>query len=182
MSGAVTAAGRLPGAPGVPAVPDDAEYANLPPLRSLVPHAGAMVLLDRLVWAGEEDLCAEVAIGPRTLFNQGGAVGAWVGVEYMAQAIAAHAGYLALRRGGAVKIGFLLGARRYEARQAGFAEGGVLHVVVHRALQGENGLGAFECRIDDVGGAAARTVATATITVFQPDNVNDFLQGSGSAA
>jgi len=55
-----------------------------------------------------------------------------------------------------------------------FAIGSVLLVHVHRVLQGENGLGAFDCRIDVAGGASA--VATATVTVFQPDNVNQFLK------
>jgi len=101
-------------------------------------------------------------------------VGAWVGIEYMAQAIAAHAGWLAQERGDAVKVGFLLGSRKYEAKVSYFAPGDVLHVHAHRVLRAENGLGAFECRIDIVGGEAA--AATATVTVFQPDNVNQFLK------
>lgn len=157
--------------------------APMPPIGRLVPHAGAMVLLDRVLWATEDDLCAEVTIRADTLFCDGAGVGAWVGVEYMAQAIAAHAGWRALARGDVVKIGFLLGARRYEAQRASFAVGSVLQVHVHRALQGDNGLGAFECRIEQAGAAALAPtlLAGATITVFQPHNVNEFLQESGSA-
>ncbi|WP_371870471.1 ApeP family dehydratase [Pseudoduganella flava] len=132
-----------------------------------------MVLLDSVVSAGDDDLCAQVAIRPDSMFCDGAAVGSWVGIEYMAQAIAAHAGWLARRRGDAVKVGFLLGSRKYEAAVPAFAVGAVLHVHAHRALQGDNGLGAFECRIEVEG----RTVATATVTVYQPDNVNEFLQG-----
>jgi predicted hotdog family 3-hydroxylacyl-ACP dehydratase len=101
-------------------------------------------------------------------------VGAWVGIEYMAQAVAAHAGWLALQRGEEVKVGFLLGSRKYEASVPVFAPGSVLHVHVHRVLQAENGLGAFECRIDVVDGV--QSAATATVTVFQPHNVNQFLK------
>ena len=158
------------------------DAANYPPVRSLLPHDGAMVLLDRVLSADDDNLCAEVRIGAATLFYDGAAVGAWVGVEYMAQAIAAHAGYLARRRGDPVKVGFLLGARRYEAQCPGFTLGSVLHVHVHRALQGENGLGAFECRIEDRDGAPGASVATATITVFQPANVSEFLQESGNGS
>ena len=71
----------------------------LPDIRRLVPHAGPMVLLDRLLAVDEETLCAEVTIDADTLFCDGREVGAWVGVEYMAQAIAAHAGYAAMLRG-----------------------------------------------------------------------------------
>ncbi len=147
-----------------------------PPVRELVPHQGAMVFLDRVVEASADSLCAEVRIGEDTVFFDGAGVGSWVGIEYMAQAIAAHAGYLALQRGEPVKVGFLLGARRYSCATPLFALGTVLHVRAQHVLQGENGLAAFDCRIDDA--ASGASLATATITVFQPDNVNEFLQRS----
>ena len=147
-----------------------------PDLDILVPHEGQMVLLDRVVHADDETLIAEVTIGPASLFCDGDGVGSWVGVEYMAQAIAAYAGYKAWLRGEPVKIGFLLGARRYQCSQPLFAIGSVLRVHVQRALQGDNGLGAFECRIEDTSTGA--DAAVATITVFQPENVDNFLQRS----
>jgi predicted hotdog family 3-hydroxylacyl-ACP dehydratase len=150
---------------------------SLPDIRALVPHAGPMVLLDRVLAADEECLCAEVAIGPATLFSDADGVGAWVGLEYMAQAVAAHAGYAARGRGDPVKVGFLLGSRHYECSRPMFALGSILRVHVRRVLQGENGLGAFECRIEDADDLAGSTVAAATITVFQPEDVIDFLQG-----
>lgn len=148
---------------------------HLPDIRALVPHSGPMVLLDRVLSADTETLCAEVTIRPGSVFCDGSEVGSWVGMEYMAQAVAAHAGYLALQRGVPVKVGFLLGTRRYESSQPAFAVGSVLQVHVRRALQGDNGLGAFECRIED---AAGGTSASATVTVFQPENVDEFLQRS----
>jgi predicted hotdog family 3-hydroxylacyl-ACP dehydratase len=149
---------------------------SLPDIHSLVPHSGAMSLLGRLLAADDETLCAEVTIGPETLFCDGREVGAWVGVEYMAQAVAAHAGYCAHLRGEPVKVGFLLGSRRYQCSVPGFVVGTVLKVHVQRALQGENGLGAFECRIED--GLTREPLASATVTVFQPENVEEFLQRS----
>jgi predicted hotdog family 3-hydroxylacyl-ACP dehydratase len=149
---------------------------NLPAIHTLMPHAGAMVLLDRLIAVSDETLCAEVAIDADTIFCDQNGVGAWVGIEYMAQAVAAFSGYEAHLRGEAVKVGFLLGSRCYECSCPFFAIGSRLHVHVKRTLQGENGLGAFECRIEDANGVADRAVATASITVFQPQDVNDFLQ------
>ncbi|WP_308495376.1 hotdog family protein [Duganella aceris] len=147
---------------------------TMPDIRALVPHSGQMVLLDRAVSADADNLCAEVRIHAGSMLAGEEGVGAWVGIEYMAQAIAAHAGWLALERGQEVKVGFLLGSRKYDAKVSHFAPGNVLRVHVHRVLQAENGLGAFECRIDIVGGLAH--AATATVTVFQPDNVNQFLK------
>ena len=149
---------------------------TVPDIHSLVPHSGAMSLLGSFISADEENLSAEVRIGPDAMFLADGAVGAWVGVEYMAQAVAAHAGYVATQRGEPVRVGFLLGTRRYTCAVPSFALGSVLRIHVHRALQGENGLGAFDCRIED--GATGQELATATITVFQPNNVEEFLQRS----
>jgi predicted hotdog family 3-hydroxylacyl-ACP dehydratase len=146
---------------------------GIPDIRSLIPHAGPMVLLDRVISVGEDSLLAEVCIRSDSLFCNGGGVGAWVGIEYMAQAIGAWAGYTAQLRGEPVKLGFLLGTRRYECRRPIFLLGSVLRVHVQRLFQNENGLGSFECSIDDKEGR----VATATVTVFQPTNVDDFLQG-----
>ena len=144
---------------------------SMPDIRSLVPHAGPMVLLDRVISADEQSLCAEVGIRSDTLFCGPDGVGAWVGIEYMAQAIGAWAGYTAQLRGEPVKLGFLLGTRRYECRLPIFVLGSQLRVHVLRVFQNENGLGSFECAIDNEEGR----VATATVTVFQPHNVNDFI-------
>ena len=149
---------------------------NLPDIRTLVPHSGAMSLLDTLLAADAETLEAQVTIGTGSMFCHGGAVGAWVGVEYMAQAVAAHAGFEAQLRGEPVRVGFLLGTRRYACTLPGFAVGSILNIHVQRALQGENGLGAFDCRITD--GRSGAELATATITVFQPNHVEEFLQRS----
>ncbi|AIY41878.1 3-hydroxydecanoyl-[ACP] dehydratase [Collimonas arenae] len=143
-------------------------------IRSFLPHSGVMVLLDCLLEVGAEELLAEVKIRADSLFCQPQGVPAWVGVEYMAQAIAAYAGYTAQQRGEAVRIGFLLGTRRYEAACAEFAIGSVLQVHVQKLLQADNGVGSFECHIRD----GAQELASGTITVFQPDDAAVFLEGS----
>jgi predicted hotdog family 3-hydroxylacyl-ACP dehydratase len=151
---------------------------SMPDIRTLLPHSGQMVLLDGVLSADQDNLCAEVRIRADSMLAAEQGVGAWVGIEYMAQAIAAHAGWLAQQRGEPVKVGFLLGARKYEARLSYFPLGCMLKVHVQRMLLADNGLGAFECRIDVEGGAAS--VATATVTVFQPDDVNQFLENGNA--
>ena len=146
---------------------------DLPDIRSLVPHTGAMVLLDRVVSFDQENLCAEVRIQADSMFARKNGVDGWVGIEYMAQAIAGHAGYAARLRGEPVKIGFLLGTRRYECSSSMFALQCVLRVHVHRVLQAENGLASFECRIEDPNN---QVLATATITVFEPADAKSFLK------
>jgi len=145
---------------------------SMPDIRTLVPHSGPMVLLDRVISADENSLCAEVTIRADSLFCQAEGVGGWVGMEYMAQAIAAYVGYRAQLRGEPIKMGFLLGARRYECSRPVFALGSVLRVYVLRVWQSENGLGSFECRIDNEDGS----LATADLTVYQPADGTDFPQ------
>lgn len=162
----------------------DVLQGAMPDVGTLVPHSGQMVLLERVVSADADNLCAEVRIHAGSVLATEQGVGSWVGIEYMAQAIAAHAGWLALQRGDAVKVGFLLGSRKYEASVPYFAPGSVLLVHVHRVLQAENGLGAFDCRIVPAYAAHdanAASLATATVTVFQPDNVNQFLKDGNVA-
>lgn len=146
---------------------------SLPDIRSLVPHAGPMLLIDRLIAVDRESLCAEVVIHSGSLFCGADGVGAWVGIEYMAQAIAAHAGYAAGLRGEPARIGFLLGSRRYECSCPAFALGSMLRIHVRRVLQGENGLAMFDCHIDRM----EERLATATVSVFQPLEEEDAVKG-----
>jgi predicted hotdog family 3-hydroxylacyl-ACP dehydratase len=150
---------------------------TLPDIRTLLPHSGQMVLLERLLSVADETLSAEVRLHPGSVLAGEAGVGAWVGIEYMAQAIAAHAGWLAQQRGEPVKVGMLLGTRKYVASVDAFPPNCVLHVHVQRVLLAENGLGAFDCRIDLAGGA---TLATATVTVFQPENFDQFLNNGNA--
>jgi predicted hotdog family 3-hydroxylacyl-ACP dehydratase len=145
---------------------------EMPDIRSLVPHTGAMLLLDRVLAMDADSLCAEVVIRDDSLFCADGGVGSWVGIEYMAQAIAAHAGHLARLRGQPVTIGFLLGSRRYDCAHSVFAVGSVLRVFVRCLLLADNGLGSYECRIEDDHGIAANAV----VSVFQPANAEQFLE------
>lgn len=147
---------------------------TLPDIRTLVPHKGRMMLLDRLVSVDAENLCAAVTIRSDSLFCGEEGVGSWVGIEYMAQAIAAHAGYISKLRGEPVKVGFLLGTRRYDAAIPVFTVGSELRIVVSSLLMADNGLGSFACRVEDASGI----VATATINVFQPENVQEVIKGA----
>lgn len=143
------------------------------PLADLVPHAGAMCLLDRVITAESERLSAEVVVPADGLFSRDGGVGAWVGIEYMAQAVAAWAGWQARRIGEAPAIGLLLGTRRYRCRVPRFAAGQRLQVDVERSYQADNGLGQFECRIH----AQGVELASAQLTVFGPKEPSAFLNG-----
>lgn len=131
-----------------------------------------MLLLNRLLSADAESAVAAVMVPHDGLFLQDAGMPSWVGIEYMAQTVAAWAGWRALQKGQAVQLGFLLGSRRYESVQAFFAPGTHLQVSVRCELRGGNGLGMFECRITGSDGGA---LASARISVFEPEDGGAFM-------
>ena len=145
-------------------------------IRQFVPHAGLMCLLDRLLASGDTWLEAEVTIRRDSLFCDGANVGAWVGIEYMAQAIGAFGGVRARSQGQAVKIGFLVGTRKYQSQWSVFPLGCCLRVRVDQQYEADNGLSVFDCRLS----CAQEEVASATITVFQPVDPAAFLKGTAA--
>lgn len=144
------------------------------PIDELVPHSGTMSLLDKVVEYGEDWLTAEVTISPETLFLTNDAVPAWVGVEYMAQTIAAFAGILAKTHQQDVKLGFLLGTRKYISSVSSFPIGTRLLIRVEKELQSDDGLGVFNCSID-----ADNISVTARLNVFQPKDAEQFFEQEG---
>lgn len=82
-----------------------------------VPHRLGMCLLDTLLAVGDEHLHARVVPQPDNLFATPDGIPGWVGLEWLAQAVAAWAGVQSVASGDTPKIGFLLGTRRYQCQQ-----------------------------------------------------------------
>ena len=143
------------------------------PIEQLVPHSRPMCLLTRAVEGDEGSFVVEARIDDQNLFCGPSGVGGWVGVEYMAQAIAAWAGWRARLGGEQPRIGFLLGTRRYTCARTSFRVGEVLRVIVHRTFQSDNGVGQFDCRIE----IESTEVAAAALNVFEPHDAVAVLQG-----
>jgi predicted hotdog family 3-hydroxylacyl-ACP dehydratase len=144
------------------------------PIAELVPHGGRMRLLDRVLEGDADSLLAEVTLREDSLFFADGVVGGWVGIEFMAQAVAAWAGWHARLRGETPKVGFLLGTRRYECSRPVFKVGECLRINVHCKFSADNGLGQFDCTIT----IGTETVATAALTVFEPPAGYDVRRGN----
>lgn len=137
----------------------------------LVPHRGAMSWLDRILSVDTERVVAEADIAEDSLFLRDGQLAAWIGIEYMAQTIAAWAGQRARREGRAVTLGFLVGTRRYDVFRQSFKAGECLRIEADCELMADNGLGMFACRIL-VGGELA---ASANLSVFEPPEGGAFM-------
>jgi predicted hotdog family 3-hydroxylacyl-ACP dehydratase len=121
-----------------------------------------MILLDKVVEFNDEKLVAEMTVRDDGLFGKHKSVPSWVGIEYMAQAIGAYAGIKSILAGEPIRLGYLLGTRRYSSNVSDFIVGTALTVIVKVIIQDEK-LGAFDCQILGNG-----IEVSANLTVFQP--------------
>jgi len=141
----------------------------------LLPHAPPMVLLDRLLDWSDDSVSAALTIGPETPFlDPGRGVPAHVGLEWMAQTCGLFAGLGAKAKNEPVRLGFLLGTRRYKALRPVFTEGETLTVCARLVLR-EGGMAVFACGILDAEGSE---VATAQLTLYQPEDASGILAPS----
>jgi predicted hotdog family 3-hydroxylacyl-ACP dehydratase len=132
-----------------------------------------MILLSRILAHSDTQTACAVDIGPDALFmDRGGRVPAWVGVEYLAQCVAAHAGLCARARGEPVKVGLLIGARRLELHAPGFAVGQTLTAQATH-VWGAHESASFQCRLLDA--ATEVVLVEGHLSVFQPESLERFL-------
>lgn len=148
----------------------------LPAVEDILPHRGDMLLLDRLLWSNATQLAAEYRPPSEAWHTQPEGMPSWIGLELMAQAIAAHVGLQKHAQGLPPKPGVLLGTRRYQATQGHFKPGQLLQVLVERQYLDDSGLGAYEARIESEG----HTVAHATVKVFEPADFSAFLKDAST--
>ncbi len=138
----------------------------------LLPHSGSMVLIGEPAASGDGWAEATVRIGEDSLFYRPGrGVPSWVGAEYMAQTIALYAGINARQAGKNVKIGLLLGSRRYDVKTEYFQLGSHLRIHVDEVWK-DSQMAVFDCHIED-----RVRLAEAQLNVFQPVDTATFLEG-----
>jgi predicted hotdog family 3-hydroxylacyl-ACP dehydratase len=140
----------------------------------VLPHAGAMLLLDELLEFGDEHVCCGVHIRAQTRFCDGrNGVPAWVGLEYMAQTMCAFSGVEEVRAGFKPSIGLLLGSRRYQSEVEWFGLGSDLIVRAELQLRDENDLVAFQCTIHE----GSRLLARGDVKAYRPRDVLSVIRG-----
>ena len=131
-----------------------------------VPHQRRMCLLDQLLDVGEEHLRAQVTPTADDLFASAEGIPGWVGLEWLAQAIAAWSGVQRVLGGEQPALGFLLGSRRYQCNQPYFTFGQPISVEIFLDFRADNGLGAFRGQLLD---SDNQIMASAMLNVFQPN-------------
>lgn len=138
-------------------------------VEELVPHSAPMILIDDILEYREDMLKSRVLIHENSMFySDFKGVPAWVGVEYMAQTVAALAGVRAKKANKPIRVGFLVAARRYKCAVPIFPLGQKLDIYVRDVFE-DNGMGVFDCEIESVSG---EQLATARLNVYLPQEVS----------
>lgn len=142
-------------------------------IEQVLPHDHPMILLDSLVeYDDNSATCCQLITEQSLLFDtalQG--IPSYVGIEYMAQSIAAYANANELVNNRPVEIGFLVSTRKYKCDYSIFKLGMALQIKVKLLYKDESGLSAFDCAIF----INEQEVASARVNVFQPENPAEFL-------
>lgn len=135
----------------------------------LLPHDGNMVLLDRVIEFDQESMITIAIVRNDGLFSNScgnsNSVPAWLGIEYMAQTVAALDGMMCKIAGRPINIGFLLGTRRYLCNVGSLSIGMVLTVKVKRLME-DQGLAVFDCEVLGDG-----VSLSAKLNVYQPESM-----------
>lgn len=143
------------------------ETLNYPPITELVPHAAPMILLDRFVEPLADGCVCERSIGADGLLVEAEGLPAYVGVELMAQSIAAYSGYTAWRNGEPVQLGFLIAVPKWQTECDHFPTGQTLRIHVRREW-GDGQLMRFTGEILEAH--TEKLLQAGQLNVYQPDD------------
>ena len=126
-------------------------------------HQAPMILIDRVDAYDDMTLFSSVEITEQSPFLDKRLMPAYVGIEYMAQSVAAFSGIGALQAGRQAKIGYLVSARKMAMKVPYFKIGDQLKIEIH-LVYNETPMAVFECFIK----RQDLVVATARLNVYQP--------------
>jgi len=142
-------------------------------IEHVVPHAHPMILIDELLEYDDSKALCQLTITENSNFYNSDtqSVPNYVAIEYMAQSIAAFANANEKDKGGEVSIGFLVSSRKLKVLVKEFSLASTLLVTVEQLYSEENGLSAFDCKIEQ----ADQIVVEAKINIFQPNDAKAFL-------
>lgn len=133
-------------------------------LFELLAHRPPMLLLSAVDTVNRESAQATVWIGPESAFFEAPrGVPAWIGLEYMAQTVGLIVGHRHQQDGDPPPQGYLLGTRQFRCSRAWYPPDCRLQVHASEVLVDDNGLGAYNCRVE----LASSVLAQCRLTVYK---------------
>lgn len=134
-------------------------------INDLLPHRAPMMLLHRLTQVDEVSATCRAIVERNCIFlDSQDRLPAAVGIEWMAQTVAVHAGYLALSSGKPISLGYLLGTRKYRCTRPTLYVGEQFDIHVEELFKG-NGMASFQCTVSQ----DSDVIIEAAINTYQPE-------------
>ena len=132
-------------------------------LHPFLPHRAPMLLIDAVENVTPQGGTGHVRLDTQAWYaDSEGRTPAWIGLEFMAQAIAACRGQQLALAGGPPVSGYLVGTRAYRSTLPAFPPGAALQIKVALRDEDPSGLCSFHCEILHLG----LPVAEATLKVI----------------
>lgn len=135
-----------------------------PPVQELVPHSGKALLLSKILSHDEDETHCLALIDSQNQYLENGRVDAAVALELIAQVVAVHVGLEGRWERGEARIGFVIGAPKFEFFGGDYEEGGELDVCA-RVVFHDGPVGRFEGQVTVSGVLRAQ----GSLTVFEPE-------------
>ncbi len=136
-----------------------------PDILELVPHEPPMLAVGALVeWQSGQARC-EMTVPDDPWLSVDGTVDTVIGLEYMAQGVAACLGQEAFSGGGGVRVGMVVACRRLELGRPRLRVGERLTLLAER-VSGNDDVSQFRTEARDARGAV---VASALMTLVHAD-------------
>ena len=136
------------------------------PAATFVLHRDPLLLLDTLVACEDDTTACQWTVresDPFVEHNLG--IPAHIGVEFMAQCVAVHAGVRARAGGLGPPLGFLLGTRQFTSEVKYFAVGKTYRATCQELIRDDSGMGSYDCRVLKGG----EVVASARLSVLEKE-------------
>lgn len=133
-----------------------------------------MLLLERVLEAASDRVCCRASLSERcALFRRSdGTYPNTLLIEFMAQSVGVYAGIRDNATVTGPRVGFLLGSRKIAFSKETLFEGDVYDIDVRCSFFGEDSLPSqFDCHVYENG----KEVASATLTVYRPQNLQQFI-------
>ena len=134
------------------------------PISEFVLHRKPLLLLDELISLDSDSAVCEWCVGENDKFVMPGfGVPSYIGIEYMAQCIAIHAGACERAAGFPPPLGMLLGTRHFKTSVQYFVPGSTYRASCKEVVSSFDGMGSFDCSIL----LSDRVIAQARLSVLK---------------
>ncbi len=141
---------------------------SFPPIAELVPHAGPMALLTRVLeHSPEQTRCLVAASQSRLFAESDGRIAPHVALEWMAQCIAVHGGLIARAAAEPGRPGLFLGSRKASLPTEPFSVTDEFEVTARLARGRGVGPHAFHCTLQAAGGTDILGEGTLNVMIYE---------------